>query len=247
MKVALVTGAASGIGKATALAFARKGMHVVISDVDAEGVETTGREIRETGSDPLVLEIDVSDQTQVRHMINRTAEHFGRLDFACNNAGIEGAQAFTTDCTTENWNRVIGVNLSGVWYCMKYEIQLMQKRGAGAIVNMSSIAGLVGFQGIPAYVASKHGILGLTKAAALEYAAAGIRVNAICPGAIETPMIHRFTSDDETATADLVANHPLGRMGTPEEIANAVVWLCLDEASFVTGQALAVDGGFTVH
>jgi len=246
-KVAIVTGAASGIGRAAAQLFAKNGAQVVISDLDSDGIEETLSMIKKSGGAGIAVETDISDSTQVRKMVDQTVQTFGRLDYACNNAGIEGEQAFTPDCTPENWNRVIEINLRGTWYCMKYEIPEMLKNGGGSIVNISSIAGLIGFPGIPAYVGSKHGINGLTKTAALEYADRGIRVNSICPGAIQTPMIDRFVGKQEKDREDLVAQHPMGRFGTPEEVGEAVIWLCSDKSSFITGQTLAVDGGYTAH
>ena len=219
----------------------------MVADINREGTEETARLAREAGAETLALDVDVAKAHQVQHMIDETVRRFGRLDCACNNAGIEGAQAPTADCTEENWDRVLGINLRGLWLCMKYELPVMQKQGRGAIVNMSSVAGMVGFAGIPAYVASKHGINGLTRTAALEYAQAGIRVNAICPGAIQTPMIDRFTQGDPNAHTQLEAMHPLGRMGTPEEVAAATVWLCSDAASFITGHIMPVDGGLTAR
>lgn len=246
-KVALVTGAAAGIGRATALAFARAGAQVVAADRDQEGNEETAQQIRDAGGDVLAVEADMASADAVAHLVDEAVRRFGQLDVACNNAGIEGEQAPTADCTEENWNRVIGINLKGVWLCMKHEIPVMLRQGGGAIVNMASIAGLVGFPGIPAYVASKHAVNGLTKTAALEYAQQGIRVNAICPGAIETPMIDRFVHGSPEQQAQLVGLHPLARMGKPEEIADAVLYLCSDAASFVTGHIMAVDGGFTAR
>jgi len=176
-------------------------------------------------------------------MVATTIKSFGRLDYAFNNAGIEGVTAITHECTEENWEKTIGINLKGVWLCMKYEIQEMLKQGKGAIVNNASIAGLGGFPGSPAYVASKHGVLGLTRTAALEYAKSGIRVNAVCPGVIQTPMIDRFTGADQETVKQFESMEPIGRMGQPEEVAEAAIWLCADAASFVTGNAMTVDGG----
>ena len=246
-KVAMVTGASTGIGRAAALAFAREGAQVALGDVDGERGAATVAEVAALGGEAIFIRADVSDAASVADLVRGTVDRFGRLDFAFNNAGIEGSQAPTADCTIENWNRTIAVNLTGVFLCMREEIPRMLEHGGGVIVNNSSVAGLVGFAGIPAYTASKHGILGLTKTAALEYAAQGIRVNAVCPGVINTEMITRFTHGDATAADQLLATEPIGRLGTPDEIADAVVWLCSERASFVTGQALAVDGGFVAR
>lgn len=242
-KVALVTGGGSGIGKATALAFARNGARVAVVDVDVTCGEETAHEVVEAGSEAIFLDADVGNGEQVRTVVDRTVANFGRLDCACNNAGISGAQARTADCTEENWDRTILVNLKGVWLCMKYEILRMLEQGSGVIVNTSSVAGLVGLKNWSAYVASKHGVVGLTKSAALEYAKAGIRINAVCPSIIGTSMAEYFTGGDPRVEAHILAQQPLSRMGKPEEVAEAVLWLCSDAASFVTGHALAVDGG----
>jgi NAD(P)-dependent dehydrogenase (short-subunit alcohol dehydrogenase family) len=246
-KVAIVTGGASGIGRATAIALAREGASVAIADRDGDGAATVAEGIRASGGSALSLACDVSDDAAVRGFVELTVREFGGLDIAFNNAGIEGTPATTTECTDENWERTIAINLTGAWYCMRAEIPHMLERGGGSIVNCSSIAGLVGFASIPAYVASKHGLVGLTRTAALEYAEAGIRVNAVCPGVIHTPMVDRFTGGDPDAVAGLTAGEPMGRMGEPEEIASAVVWLASDGASFVTGQAIAVDGGWVAR
>ncbi len=246
-RVALVTGAGSGIGRATAVAFARAGARVVVSDRDAAGGEQTVASIRSAGGDALFVRADVAVARDVEALVARAMHAYGRLDFAFNNAGIEGKQALTADTSEEDWDRIIAVNLKGVWLCMKHEIPRMLTGQGGAIVNCSSVAGLVGFAQLPAYVASKHGVVGLTKATALEYARSGIRVNAVCPGAIQTPMIDRVVAARPEMAAALAAAEPVGRMGRPEEIAAAVVWLCSDEASFVTGQAWAVDGGWVAQ
>jgi NAD(P)-dependent dehydrogenase (short-subunit alcohol dehydrogenase family) len=246
-KVALVTGASSGIGRAAALAFADAGADVVVADVlEVDGVKTA-HEVEERGSRALFVKCDVSSESEVKNLMNRTLETFGRLDFAFNNAGVEGKAGNTVDCTTENWDRVIGINLKGVWLCMKYQLPQMLKQGSGAIVNTSSIAGLVGFQAIPAYVASKHGVIGLTQAAALEYAKTGVRINAVCPGVIQTPMIDRFVHGEAQVRKVLTDGEPVGRVGKPEEVASAVLWLCSDGASFVTGHPLVVDGGWVAQ
>ncbi|HET6915116.1 MAG TPA: SDR family oxidoreductase [Acidimicrobiales bacterium] len=246
-KVAFVTGGSAGIGRAAAMALAAEDAAVVVADVDSARGSEVATEIRDKGGRALFVRTDVSDDAQVAAAIAETVRAFGGLDLAFNNAGIEGAQAITHECTPENWTRTLTVNLTGVWQCMRHEIPAMLKRGGGSIVNNSSVAGLVGFNGIPAYAASKHGILGLTKTAALEYAEQGIRVNAVCPGVIDTEMIERFTGHQPDFEAALLATEPVGRLGRPEEIADAVVWLCSSRASFVTGQAIAVDGGFVAR
>lgn len=246
-KVALVTGGATGIGRATALAFGREGYHVVVADVNSDDGAQTVKAIEAIGAQAVFVKCDVSQERDVRALIDKTIERFGRLDCAFNNAGIEGLQAATPDCTEENWDQVLAVNLKSVWLCMKHEIPEMRKRGGGAIVNCSSIAGLIGFPGIPAYVASKHGVIGLTKTAALECAKTGVRVNAVCPGVIQTPMIDRFTHGEAQIRKQLADGEPIGRVGTPDEIASAVLWLCSDGASFVTGHPLAVDGGWVAQ
>lgn len=241
-KVAIVTGGSFGIGKATAKAFAKRGAKVVIADWVED--YSTLKEIQNDGESALFVKCDISKPSDVTALITKTMETFGRLDFAVNNAGIEGATAPTHECTEENWDKTININLKGVWLCMKQEIPPMLKSGKGAIVNIASIAGLVGFIGLPAYVVSKHGIVGLTKTAALEYAKQGIRVNAVCPGVIRTPMVDRTTGKDKAVEKKFEEMEPVGRMGEPEEVAEAIVWLCSDAASFVTGHALAVDGGW---
>jgi NAD(P)-dependent dehydrogenase (short-subunit alcohol dehydrogenase family) len=247
-KVALVTGGGSGIGRATALALAREGAAVVVADVTVAGGEETVQRIRQSGAQATFFQADVARASQVEALIRQTVSTYGRLDCAHNNAGIEGVEARTADYPEDDWDRVIAINLKGVWLCMKYEILHMQRQGGGAIVNTASIAGLVGAQRMPAYVASKHGVAGLTKAAALEYARAGIRVNAVCPGVIRTPMVERFfLSRHARAESRLTAAEPIGRLGTPEEVAEAVVWLCSDAAAFVTGHTMTVDGGLVAQ
>ena len=241
-KIAIVTGGSFGIGRATAIAFAKRGASVVVADWIKDN--QTVQEIKNAGGSALFIQCDVSQSNEVANLINETVATFDRLDFAVNNAGIEGTTASVHECGEENWDRTIGINLKGIWLCMKNEIPQMLRQGKGAIVNVASIAGLIGFPGLPAYVASKHAIVGLTKTAALEYAKQGIRVNAVCPGAIKTAMIDRITGKDKTAEKQFESMEPVGRMGTPEEVAEAIVWLCSDAASFVTGDAMAVDGGW---
>jgi len=243
-KVALVTGGSFGIGRATAVAFAKRGAKVVVADWMEDKENETIRLVKNAGSDAMFVHCDVSSSTEVKNMIEKTIAHFGRLDYAFNNAGIEGATANTHECTEENWDKTIGINLKGIWLCMKNEIPYMLKEGKGAIVNCASVAGLISFPGLPAYVVSKHGVVGLTKTAALEYARQGIRINAVCPGVIKTPMIDRVTGKDKEIEKQYISMEPVGRMGNPEEVGEAVIWLCSDSASFVTGHALPVDGGW---
>jgi len=242
-KVALITGGASGIGRATALTFAREGAMLVVADMNADGGQQTIHMITEQGGEAVFAKTDVSKAVEVQALISKTVETYGRLDCAHNNAGISGGgRALTAEYLEDTWQQVLAVNLTGVWLCMKYEIPQMLSQGSGAIVNTASVAGLIGARGLAAYVASKHGVVGLTKTAALEYAQQGIRVNCVCPGVIETPMTARGLSDPERR-AQIMANEPMGRVGTPEEVAEAVVWLCSDAASFVTGHTMTVDGG----
>lgn len=247
-KVAVVTGGGSGIGKATALALTREGVRVVIADISETDGENVVKVLRHLGGEALFVRTDVSQSVDVQALINKTIEVYGRLDFAINNAGIEGTSALTAEYTELDWNKVIGVNLTGVWLCMKYEIPPMLDHGGGAIVNVSSILGWVGFVNACAYTASKHGIVGLTKVAAMEYATQGIRVNAVCPAFIATPMLGRagMTVGSDTYNA-AAALHPVKRLGTPEEVAEMIVWLCTDSASFVTGSAMLVDGGYVAQ
>lgn len=246
--VALVTGGAAGIGKAAALAFAEQGAKVAIADLKVDRGNELAHAIESSGGKAIFVNTDVSRTADVETLIGQTVSAFGRIDCAFNNAGIEGTLATTADCTEENFDRTIAINLKGVWLCLRYEIQQMLRQGGGgAIVNMSSVAGLVGFNNLPAYVASKHGVIGLTKTAALEYAKSGIRINAICPGVIHTEMIDRVTGKDPAVEKQFIGLEPIGRMGTPEEIAAVAVWLCSKAASFVTGHAMAVDGGFVAQ
>jgi len=247
-QVALVTGASSGIGKATAIAFAQQGMKTVLSDINTVDGEKVAAEISKMYDVPtLFIKCDVSKSDEVKNLIGQTITKFGRLDYAFNNAGIEGIPSSTVDCTEENWDKTININLKGAWLCMKYELEQMLKQGSGSIVNCASIAGVVGFTGIPAYTASKHGIIGLTKTAALENAKTGVRINAVCPGVIQTPMVDRFTGGKTEAANQLASGAPIGRIGQPQEIADAVVWLCSNQASFITGHPMVIDGGWVAQ
>ena len=244
-KIALVTGGTSGIGRASALAFAKEGAKVVISGRNIERLRETVCLVEEIGGEAIFVRCDVTETAEVEAMVNKCIKTYGRMDCALNNAGIEGS-LFTriVDYSEETWDQVIRVNLKGIWLCMKYEVSEMIKQEGGSIVNMSSTAGLVGSQvGNSAYVASKHGIVGLTKAVALEYAGQGIRVNAVCPAIIRTPMTERLLGGDPERERQIAALQPIGRIGTPEEVAAAVVWLCSDAASYITGHALPIDGG----
>lgn len=247
-KVALVTGATSGIGHATAIAFARVGAKVVVSGRrENEGNETVAL-IRKAGGEAAFVKADVSSEADVAALAAKALSTYGRLDAAFNNAGVEDQPAPVHEQTVENYHRIMNTNVLGVFFSLKHEIAAMLKNGGGAIVNNSSVAGLIGFPGAALYVASKHAVIGLTKSTALEYATQGIRVNAVSPGGIETPMFDRFTEGLGTdGRNQIAALHPIGRTGQPEEIAEAVLWLCSDKASFVTGQSLAVDGGWTAQ
>lgn len=243
-KAALVTGAGSGIGRATALACAREGAKIVVADRVVEGGEETVSMIQSAGGEATFVPVNVTQAAEVEAMVAAAVSAYGRIDCAHNNAGIEGVFATTADYPEEDWDRVMAVNLKGVWLCMKYVIPQMVQQGGGAIVNTASLAGLVGAKRMPAYVASKHGVAGLTKTAALEYAKSGIRINAVCPGIIHTSMVDRmFLSRRPDLEDRLAAVEPMGRLGKPEEVAEAVVWLCSDAASFVTGHTMTVDGG----
>lgn len=243
-KVALVTGGGSGIGRAAALTFAREGARVVVVDVAATGGTETVRMIQNAGGDATFVKTDVTRATEVEAMLARTIAVYGRLDCAHNNAGIMGTPFVRlTECTEAEWDQLMGVNLKGVWLCMKAEIPQMLRQGGGAIVNTASTAGLVGSASFPIYAASKHGVVGLTRSAALQYAKAGIRINAVCPGTTRTPMALQGIRANPQFEDATIARHPIGRLGEPEEIAAAVVWLCSDAASFVIGHTLAVDGG----
>ena len=250
-KSALVTGAGAGIGRATALKFAAEGARVIVSDVDAEGGEETVRLIKEARGEAFFMRADVSKANEVDALIKKAVATYGKLDCACNNAGIEGIIAPFAEQTEENFDRIISVNLKGVFLCLRAEIRHMAETGGGAIVNLASVAGLVGFAGLSPYVASKHGVNGLTKNAALEYGKAGIRVNSVCPGGIDTRMLDSLeeqSSDGKMTSRELLDPlHPIGHIGKPEEVAELIVWLCSSRASFITGANIPVDGGFVAQ
>lgn len=248
-KVALVTGAASGLGLATAKAFAESGADVVLADWNERAVNAAADELSAQGHKVLAVHCDVADDAQVESMVRQTVETFGSLDAAYNNAGIQNLLADTADSTRDDYDRVMAINLRGVWSCMKFELQQMRKQGSGAIVNCSSLGGLLGGAERGIYHAAKHGVLGFTKSSALEYAARGIRINAVCPGMIHTPMTDQMiaSGQGEALEAMLKKNVPMGRQGRPEEIADAVLWLCSSAASYITGQSLSVDGGFVMR
>jgi NAD(P)-dependent dehydrogenase (short-subunit alcohol dehydrogenase family) len=245
-KVAFVTGAASGIGRVTALAFARERANVVVADIDQQRNQDTVRMIEELGGQTLPVNCDVTRGEDVQTALTKTVERFGRLNYAFNNAGAEQQPKPTADITEEEWDRIIAINLRSVFLCLKYEIPLMLEHGGGAIVNTSSGAGIKVFGRGAAYAAAKHGVVGLTKDSALDYASLNIRINAICPGIIDTEMMDRFTGGTPEERDRVIAQEPIGRMGRPEEIAATVVWLCSDAASFVTGHAMVADGGQTL-
>jgi NAD(P)-dependent dehydrogenase (short-subunit alcohol dehydrogenase family) len=244
-KVALITGAGSGIGQATSRIFAREGAKLVLADVVEEGGNRTLKMVQDLGAEAIFVTCDVSKWSDVEGTVNKAVQAYGRIDCAFNNAGIEGKGGNTHECTQENWDRVLAIDLTGVWLCMKAEIaQMLLQGGNGSIVNTSSGAGLAGVRGMPAYVAAKHGVAGLTRAAALEYGKQNIRINAVCPGPIRTPMMGRLLQNRPDAEQRFARSEPLKRLGEPEEIGEAVAWLCSDRASYVTGLPMPVDGGF---
>jgi NAD(P)-dependent dehydrogenase (short-subunit alcohol dehydrogenase family) len=248
-KVALVTGAASGLGLATAQAFAEAGAAVVLADRNEDAVQAAAKDLSGKGHKTLAVGCDVSDDAQVEAMVQRTVAAFGRLDVAYNNAGIQNVLAETADSPREDYDRVMAINLRGVWSCMKFELRQMREQGSGAIVNCSSLGGLIGGNQRGTYHAAKHGVIGFTKSAALEYATRGIRVNDVCPGMIQTPMSDKMIAEGQGPELDRMLDTfvPMKRMGRPEEIADAVLWLCSNAASYITGQSIAVDGGYVMR
>lgn len=245
--VAIVSGASSGIGRKTAQRLADEGARVVAADVDVEGGEETVAQIEADDGEAVFVEADVTNPDDVTTMVETAVDTYGGLDAAFNNAGIEGENASTSEQSDENWAQVIDINLEGVFLAMREQIPVMLEDGGGAIVNTASVAGLLGFPNLSPYVASKHGVIGLTKTAAVEFSAEGVRVNAVCPGVIETPMVARTQEEDPETMEATIAATPIGRLGQPEEIAAAVTWLCSEDASFVTGESLVVDGGFSIQ
>ena len=248
-KVALVTGAGSGLGLATAQAFAAAGAAVTLADSNEKAVQGAAKQLADRGYKTLAIKCDVADDAQVEAMVKQTVAKFGRLDAAYNNAGVQNVLAETADSPRDDYDRIMGINLRGVWSCMKFELQQMREQGSGAIVNCSSLGGLIGGARRGTYHAAKHGVLGFTKSAALEYATRGIRVNAVCPGMIQTPMSDKMIAEGQGAELDAMLNTyvPMKRLGRPEEIADAVLWLCSSAASYVTGQSISIDGGFVMR
>jgi len=246
-KVALITGGASGLGRAAARLLAERGARVVVADVDDEGGAATVTDCKAAGSEALYVRTDVTEDAQVAAAVAAAVDTWGRLDVAMNNAGINGPTKFIADYTPEEWNRVLAVNLNGIFHGIRHEVPQMIKQGGGAIVNTSSGAGLVGFPMLPAYVASKHAVLGLTKAAALAYVRDGVRINAVCPGSTRTPLLEGFMAQSPEIERAMEQSAPIGRLARPDEIAEAMVWLCSDAASFVVGHAFSVDGGAVIQ
>lgn len=246
-QVALVTGASSGLGFATAKAFAESGATVVLSADNAERLDAATEELAAAGHKVLAIPCNVADEAQVAALVEQTVATFGRLDLAFNNAGIQGPHGAFSDTSAEEYDAVSGINLRGVWACMKHELKQMEKQGSGVIVNCSSLGGLIGLPGRAAYHATKHGVLGLTKSAGVEYAARGIRINAVCPGVFDTPMLARLKETKPEQMEEIVRAQPIARLGQPEELAAAVLWLCSPASSFVIGTGISVDGGFTAQ
>lgn len=245
-KVALVTGAGSGMGLAAATAFAKSDAAVALADINGASAQKAAKDLAAAGYKAIAITCDVSDEARVKAMVDKTVETFGRLDAAYNNAGINSPMTDTADLLSEEYDRIMSINLRGVWLCMKYELQQMRSQGSGAIVNCSSLGGLVGNPGRAAYHAAKHGVLGLTKSAAIEYAPRGIQINAICPGTIETPMVQSMVDSGDLSREKSAQAAPIGRLGRDDEIADAVLWLCSPASSYVIGQSIAVDGGYTI-